>query len=526
MRGGQGRDGHFAVKKEQTAGWDDLTRIIDIGIALTAEKDDNRLLEMILTYARRITRADAGTLYLRVGDYLIFKIMQNDTLGLHQGGRGETISLPSVPMSPDNVSGYVALTGRAVNIADAYSSSKFDFSGPKRYDALTGYRTKSALVVPLSDYEGEVIGVLQLINALNEQGEVVPFSPEYERLVTALASQAATALTKIRFIEEIERLFEALVEVMATAIDALTPYNVTHSRRVAEMARRFAWYLNEVKRTNGDVPDFDDDRVTQLVMAAWLHDIGKVATPLEVMNKATRLGNRLDLVLQRLDYIREKERADSLARELAAVRAGDMEAWETFRREQENILKKVENARRLVLVANDPTCVVNETLAGQIRGLGKETYIDREGRLRNWLTEEEVECLTVPRGTLTPKERKIMEDHVRMTGLLLEKVPFTRKLKDVPRLAVSHHEYLDGEGYPLGLKGDEIELEARILAILDVFDALTADDRPYKKAISVDEALKILGRMAEQGKLDRKLYEYFCASRVWEDCNLVFGRPT
>lgn len=491
--------------------------LLNVGIALSAEKDHNRLLEMILTEARRITGADAGTLYLCEDGHLVFKIIQNETMGIFQGGRGEPVDLPPVPLREENVSAYVVLTRRSVNVADVYAAEGFDFSGPKRYDSLTGYRTTSMLVIPLENHEGEIIGVLQLINARDQHGRVIPFAPYLEKVVSSLASQAAIALTNMQFIQDIENLFNSFVEVMATAIDARTPYNANHTRRVALLAGEMVGVINAVTEGRWGSEYFDDDRAAQLVMAAWMHDIGKVATPLSVMNKATRLEGGMELVLQRLDYIAASLRAEYLQRKMVlaneGARAAEVETLDRWWQEQ---VAMVEQARELVIRADNPATFVSEEMVEELEKVARRTYVDAAGEERPWLTRGELEQLSVPRGTLTDTERKIMEDHVEVTRRMLEKIPFTRKLKDVPYLAGMHHEHLDGKGYPQGLKGDEIPLEGRILALLDVFDALTAADRPYKKAVPVEEALKILGFMVKDGKLDAELFEHFRQSRIWE----------
>lgn len=490
-----------------------VEQLLNVGIALSTEKDHNRLLEMIVSEARRITRADGGTLYLKDGNYLQFKIMQNQTMNVFQGGAGEPINLPPVPLQKSNVSSYVALTRHSVNIPDVYTSQEFDFTGPKNYDRITGYRTVSMLVVPLENHENEVIGVLQLINALNEKDEPVAFPAYFEKVVSSLASQAAIALTNMNLISEIENLFQSFVEVMATAIDSRTPYNANHTRRVALLSGALALAINDTHHGAWASECFDNDRITQLVMAGWLHDIGKIATPLAVMNKASRIEGKLELVLQRFDYIKA-----------ALQKAYLQEKWNLkdnsagFEVEHywQKQLDLIEEARELVIKADNPSTFVTDEIVSGLRAIAAHTYIDQAGHEYPWLTNDELNALSIARGTLTEEERKIMEDHVIVTQRMLEKIPFTKKLKDVPYFASIHHEHLDGKGYPAGLKGDQIPLEGRILALVDVFDALTAADRPYKKALPLEQALKILGFMVKDGELDAELYEIFCSSRVWE----------
>ncbi|HOS68484.1 MAG TPA: HD domain-containing phosphohydrolase [Bacillota bacterium] len=486
---------------------DHLEELLNIGIALSAEKNHTKLLERILQEARRITNADAGTLYLCEQDHLVFKIIHNDTLGIYQGGHGEPVDLPPVPLDPANVSSWVALNKKSVNIPDVYNADNFDFSGPKKYDAITGYRTGSMLVVPLENNDGEVIGVLQLLNAKNEKGQTIPFAPDLERIVFSLASQAAVSLTNMQYIQEIDNLFHSFVQVMATAIDARTPYNVNHTRNIARLAEKFAAYLDNLTGGPFSSEKFPESRTAQLVMAAWLHDIGKVAIPLSVMDKPSRLGERIEYVRQRLELVENRLIRSFLEKKVAGAEEHDQEE------EHRQQLERLSQARELIEKANNPSTFVDQDLAREL------------SELANWeplpgvrlLTDEELTCLSIPKGTLTNEERKIMESHVTVAKRMLEKIRFNSRYKDVPAWALSHHELLDGTGYPQGLKAGEITLEARILAVLDVYDALTASDRPYKKAMPPNTAISILEKMAEEGKLDNLLVAAFKESRIWEE---------
>lgn len=491
--------------------------LLKIGIALSAEKDHNRLLEMILTGARRITNADAGTLYLCEKDGLVFKIMQNSTMNTYLGGKGEPIDIPPVRLVKENVSAYVALTGKSVNIPDVYNAEGFDFTGPRRYDQMTGYRTRSMLVVPMENHECRIIGVLQLINAMGEDdGAVIPFASRHQRVIEALASQAAIALTNAKLIRDIEELFHSFVQTITTAIDARTPYNANHSRRVALLAGCLAEAVSESCDEAWRDEKFTEDRREQLVMAGWLHDIGKVATPLEVMDKSTRLDSGINLVLQRFDCCYRTKVADYYRDRSLLLEQGEVLRARELERCHLEELEEIKRARELVEKANNPATFIDDELAGRLAEAASITYRDMNGRELPVLTQRELECLSVRKGTLTGAERMVMEEHVAITARMLEKINFIKKYSSVPLYAAMHHEHLDGKGYPMGLSGDEIPLEARILALVDVFDALTADDRPYKRAMPVEGALRILGFMAEEGKLDPRLYKLFKESRVWE----------
>lgn len=494
-----------------------VENLLNIGIALSAEKDRNRLLEMIVTEARRITNADAGTLYLKESDSLIFKIIQNRTMGVFQGGGGEKVDLPPVPIKTENVSGYVAASGQSINIADVYNARGFDFSGPKNYDRITGYRTISMLVVPLINNQQEVIGVLQLINSMDEDSQaVLPFARHYQKVVESLASQAAIALTNARLMADIENLFNSFVEVITAAIDARTPYNANHTRRVALLAGATAGIIDSCREGRWKDEFFDQERLDQLVMSGWMHDIGKIATPLSVMNKATRLENKINLIMCRLDAVYQARRAESLALLLELQKQGDLTGVEAGAGHLDEQLQEILDAKKLIEKANHPGTFIDEEISEKLYSLSTKTYVDMEGVERPYLTPDELDCLTVRRGTLTDQERMIMEDHVAITARMLEKIPFIKKFKDVPLFSSMHHEHLDGKGYPNRLKGDEIPLEARILALVDIYDALTAGDRPYKKALPVEESLKIMGFMVKDGKLDGELFELFKENKIWE----------
>jgi HD-GYP domain-containing protein (c-di-GMP phosphodiesterase class II) len=495
----------------------EIENLLNIGIALSAEKDLNRLLEMIVTEARRITNADAGTLYLKQQDVLYFRISQNQTLKIRQGGDGELLNLPPVPIKKENVSGYVALTGCSVNISDVYQTEAFDFTGPRHYDQMTGYRTRSMLVVPIKNQEGDILGVLQLINAQDPANqEVISFAPYYQKVIESLASQAGVAITNTQLLRDIEELFNSFVKVMAAAIDSRTPYNANHSRRVALLARAIGERINQEEEEPWRERVFTQERLDQLTMAGWLHDIGKIATPLSVMNKATRLGDGLELLLQRFDYIWRTEETISLQRQLELWPTGQEKPAreEVFQLQERR--RQLEAHREIILRVNDPGTLVDEVIANQLREIASKTYLDPAGQPKPYLTAVELNNLIVRTGTLTSEERQIMEEHVEITARLLENIPFIKKFQEVPVFARMHHEHLDGKGYPQGIKGDKIPLEARILALVDVFDALTASDRPYKKALPVDQALRIMGFMVKDGKLDERVYNLFVKYQIWE----------
>ncbi|HDS03403.1 MAG TPA: GAF domain-containing protein [Firmicutes bacterium] len=484
-----------------------IKKLAEIGISLTSEKNVNKILEMIVEEAKNFTNADAGTLYSVEGDILIFEILYNDTLGVKQGGTtGTPIKLPPVPIHKQNVSGYVAKTGEIINIPDVYEDNTFDFTGPKKYDAQTGYRSQSFLVVPLRDHENTIIGVLQLLNAKNKDtGEVIPFAPEYEDIIYSLASQAAVAITNARLIKDIETMLNSFVKVMATAIDERTPYNKEHTARVACYTVALASQINEI--AEGPYKDiyFTEEKLAELNMAAWLHDVGKVTTPEIVMDKSTKLEckmDRLELILQRIELIRKESKIMELSG------SSDKKANSAFE-------KKLSQYENFIKKANNPGESLNERDLQLLEELRAFRFKGHEGEKLCIITEEEYENLSIARGTLNPRERTIMENHVMVTEKLLSNMPFIKKYKNVPEIAAAHHEKINGKGYPHKLKNEEIPVGGKIMAIADLFDALTASDRPYKKAMTDEEAFVILDKAAENNEIDKDLLTIFRDSKIY-----------
>lgn len=523
---------HSEVEKQ-------LENFLSIGIALSAEKDHNKLMEMILNEARRITGADAGTLYLVKENELSIEIIHNDTMGTYKGGTSsEEADLPSVPLEKDYVSGYVALTGKSVNIADVYEDESFDFTGPQKYDRMTGYRTKSMLVIPLKNHLDEVIGVLQLINALDRGKNTTSFSRKNETIVKSLASLAAISLTNQQLIEEIENLFESFVQVMVTAIESKTPYNATHTEKVSKLATGLARAVHECTREPFRDEYFDTNRLKQLEMSGWLHDIGKISIPLNVMNKRTRLDEKFAEVTTRVHLAKEQ----ALNNKYQEILESRLKSSSEFIHQQnshhnshynsdhnsnynsnpgwQEELNKIEakfnNILELLKYADDPSNVIDAGTEKKLHEVAELTYYDETGNKKPLLTEKELNCLTIPRGTLTREEKEAMEEHVNITEKILKQIPFTKKLARVPEFSSMHHESLDGKGYPKGLEEEDIPLEGKILAIADIFDALTARDRPYKKGMPVNKALDIMKSMVQENKLDGDLFELFLENKIWE----------
>lgn len=476
-----------------------MQTLLDICTALSAERDREALLSRILDAAMDLTSCDGGTLYLLEEDGLHFCRMVTRSFGLRQGGHDAPITLPPVPLKPTHVCARAVLENRLINIPDVHQNQDFDFSGAQRYDAMTGYHTRSMLVTPMANDRGELIGALQLINALTEDGQPTDFTPGMEPLVTALASQAAISLTNMRYAEQITELLDSLVGALSAAIDQRTPYNANHTRNMVKYAARFLDWLEN----SGDPRSFDPDRRRAFLLSVWLHDVGKLVVPLEVMDKATRLGAGLERIEQRFREMALLDRIALLEGKLdeSAFAAGEAER---------------ETALDLIRKANTAGFLPDESITA-VEELAKRTYTDENGREQPWLTEQERICLSVRKGTLTAEERAVMESHVTATSHILDQVSFPREYAQVPEWAGAHHELLNGTGYPDHRTADSLPREVRLLTILDVFDALTARDRPYKPPMPVEKALAILHSMAGEGSLDEDMLALFETSRAWEE---------
>lgn len=470
--------------------------LLDISIALSGEKDRDLLLERILTAAMDITECDGGTLYITNGNTLSFHLMITRSNHTRKGGRYGAIDLPPVPISRENVCACAFLDGTLINVPDVYASDLFDFTGPRRYDSMTGYQTTSMMVIPMEDDKGHVIGVLQLINALDDKQSIIPFPAEGEQVILALASQAAICLTNMNYSVSVQALLNSLVSVLSTAIEARSPYNTNHTRNMVHYAERFINWLNQQELSW----HFSEAEKSVFLMSVWLHDVGKLTTPLLVMDKESRLGDALERVLTRLETI------GLLGRIQALEGKGNVSALE----------QELLEARLLVEKANS-IGFLSEELLTSIQHLACKTYVDLNGETKPFLTIEERNALSVRKGTLTESERKIMENHVLMTSRILAEVQFIGEYSNVPLFAGQHHEFLNGTGYPNHLTADDIPKETRLLTILDIFDALTARDRPYKAPMPLDKALNVLQSMVKDGQLDGHILALFTQSRAWEE---------
>ncbi len=510
-----------------------LVSVIAIGTALSNERDINCLLEAIMVAAKNITHADGGTLYLASddGQSLRFEIMRNDSLGTALGGAsGAPITFPDLPLrdargEPNNamVSAYVAIHGETVNIADAYEAQGFDFSGTRKFDQSTGYRSQSFLTVPMRNHEKEMLGVLQLINAVDQDtGKVVPFSAADQRLAESLASQAAMALSNRQLIVQLEQLFVSFINLINLAIDEKSPYTAGHCVRVPVLTMMLAESaMAAAKDPLHPLAGFvlDEQDLNELKIAGMLHDCGKITTPVHVVDKSTKLEaihDRIHDIDTRFEVLKRDIVNATLRAKLALRQTQDSAAEDRLTRAMEAGLAQLDDDREFLRRTNTGGEFMRDADLERIRRIAAEhRWRDPSGQEVAFLSVEEAEALSIRAGTLTAAERETINHHIVATIRMLEQLPWSKNLKNVPAYAGGHHERMDGKGYPRGLKREEMAVQARIIGVADVFEALTARDRPYKKGKTLSESLHILGKMKEGGHLDPDLFDVFIRHKVY-----------
>ena len=498
-----------------------IHRLSEIGIALSTERNSNKLFEMILKQARNISNADGRTLYSKNEEgNLQFEILRNDTMNTIMGGTSG-VDIPYDPVqlwiddstpNQTNVSAYVALTGKTVNIGDAYEEEGFDFTGTKAFDKNTGYRSKSFLTVPLKNHENDIIGVVQLINARDKNDNVIPFNDDMQEQVESLASQGAVALTNKKLVEELKTLFESFIQLIATAIDKKSEYTGGHCTRVPVITMMLADAVAET--TEGKYKDFSmtEDERYELYIAAWLHDCGKVATPPHVVDKGTKLEtifDRIELIRTRMALLKKDAEIAFLKRQLNGEPSQD------YDEEYNSSIKELEENMAFLEKSNVGGEFMKPEDQEKVKSIGQKKVL-MFGNNENFLTDNEIENLSIKKGTLLPEEREIINDHIVITIEMLEQLPYPKQLKNVPEFAGGHHEKMDGTGYPKGLKEDQMSPQAKIMAIADIYEALTAPDRPYKDGKKISDAMRIMGFMKNDYHIDEDLFEIFVKTGVYK----------
>jgi HD-GYP domain-containing protein (c-di-GMP phosphodiesterase class II) len=509
---------------------EELCELNEIGIKLSAERDTDALLELILSTAREITFSDAGSLYLVEEDkegarWLRFMLAQNDSMPV-------PFKESTLPIGPQSLAGYVALTGTVLNLPNAYelpADSPFHIN--HSFDRQVGYHSKSMLVVPMKTPQSKVIGVFQLINCKRQhqqtfssseqiEREAIPFSQRYEDLAASLASQAAVALENSRLYQSVQNLFESFVRASVTAIEARDPSTAGHSFRVAELTVRLAEAVDRTTSGSYASARFTPSDIKELLYAAILHDFGKVGVRENILVKARKLyPEQLELIKHRAELIKQDIELRHVRNRIHYLLEQGNERYRSYvsiqDEELRELFREIDEYMKIIVTANEPS-VERRDFTEEMQKIALRTFQDQLNRPRNLLTVQEAAFLSSPSGSIDPEERAHIQSHVTHTYTYLSQIPWTRELRRVPEIAFRHHERIDGSGYPRGLSGNEIPLQSKILMIADVFDALTAADRPYKSAVSLERALEVLRKEKQSGALDSALVELFIEARVYE----------
>jgi HD-GYP domain-containing protein (c-di-GMP phosphodiesterase class II) len=496
-----------------------------IGIALSAEKDIERLQSFILTTMRQLTHADGASLWLKMDEdgtpKLFLASSQNHSIDK------DTYSAFTVPVDDKTVVGYTVTVGASQLYDDAYNPPAGKPRGGKTFDAQFGYRTKSMLTVPMRNYTDEVVGAVQLINAKrrfetrltvdNVATEAVSFQPDDVEMIESIASQAAVALDNKNLLDSIQALFDGFVQASVTAIEQRDPSTAGHSGRVERMTSALARAINEIATGKFIDVNFTEDQLKELRYACLLHDFGKVGVREHILVKAKKLvPGQLEVIQARFEFIERSVQVKYATEKLEAMRAGQNgKTLDEIDRRLEEELSQLRRWVQGIALANEPS-VMPEDKASTLEFLSQQTYLDMSGRAHPMLEPQEFRFLSIQKGTLDPQERLEMESHVTHSFHFLAKIPWTPVMRGVPEIAYGHHEKLDGSGYPRGLAGDQIPLQARMMTISDIYDALTAQDRPYKRAVATSTALDILHEEAGQGKLDPDLLDVFVTKHIYQ----------
>jgi len=511
---------------------DHIQKLNEIGAALSAENNLSKLLEMILTEAKNFTNADGGTLYMMTDDerHLKFTVVETDSLGIKMGGTMGDITWPPLALYKEDgsqnremVAALCGLEGKLINIGDVYTAEGFNFEGTKKFDQGTGYHSKSMLVIPMKNYENEVIGVCQLLNRKDPQtNEVIEFTKDDEKSTTSLASQAAVAITNAKLINDLRNLLESFIKSIASAIDAKSPYTGGHVRKVAEITMMVADALNSVKDGHYADTEYSYDQLNELRIAALMHDVGKITTPEYVVDKSTKLEtiyDRINIIKTRFEVLKRDLKIEFLEEKYICEKEHRESEITALEEKYNSKITELDEDMSFLEIANIGGEFMADDKIARVHSIAQKKWFEN-GVEKPLLSEDEVMNITIRKGTLTDDERHKINDHARMSKEMLDQLPFPKKLRRVPEIAGGHHEKLNGKGYPQGLNAEQLSLESRILALADIFEALTASDRPYKDAKKLSEVAKIIGFMVKDGELDGDLVKFFYEQKL----HLLYGQ--
>jgi HD-GYP domain-containing protein (c-di-GMP phosphodiesterase class II) len=513
-----------------------LQHFIDISIRLTTEKEPQLLLDEILQVVMSIANSDAGSIYsITEDDQLKFETVINKSLNLYLGGGSDRfVSFPNIDLYIDGkpnqraIVAHAVNSGKVINIPDVYAALPFDMSAAREMDARTGYRTQSMLTIPLKDHQDDILGVIQLINVKDSNNNIIPFSEELVTLIRSFASLGAIALTNSSLIKEMEELFSTFAETIAMAIDEKSPHTGGHCKRVPALTLMLADAVNAISK--GPLASFsmsDSDR-HQLDIAGWLHDCGKIATPDHIMEKATKLEtifDRISFIDAKFEIVSRDLKINYQEQIILAMKNGKPVEVQQLERLLDTELKQVALDRALLQRINVGGEFLGDKELAQIERIAKHYHLVINDIRTPLLNDDEVENLSIRRGTLTAGEHDVMKRHMDVTKNILDALPFPKHLSKVSEYALGHHEKLDGTGYPRGLTKEQMSVPARLMAITDIFEALSAVDRPYKKAKPVSECLFILGTMVEKNHLDPDIFAVFIESGVYKNYISEYANP-
>ena len=513
-----------------------LQHFIDISIRLTTEKEPQLLLDEILQVVMSIANSDAGSIYsITEDDQLKFETVINKSLNLYLGGGSDRfVSFPNIDLYIDGkpnqraIVAHAVNSGKVINIPDVYAALPFDMSAAREMDARTGYRTQSMLTIPLKDHQDDILGVIQLINVKDSNNNIIPFSEELVTLIRSFASLGAIALTNSSLIKEMEELFSTFAETIAMAIDEKSPHTGGHCKRVPALTLMLADAVNAISK--GPLASFsmsDSDR-HQLDIAGWLHDCGKIATPDHIMEKATKLEtifDRISFIDAKFEIVSRDLKINYQEQIISAMKNGKPVEVQQLERLLDTELKQVALDRALLQRINVGGEFLGDKELAQIERIAKHYHLVINDIRTPLLNDDEVENLSIRRGTLTAGEHDVMKRHMDVTKNILDALPFPKHLSKVSEYALGHHEKLDGTGYPRGLTKEQMSVPARLMAITDIFEALSAVDRPYKKAKPVSECLFILGTMVEKNHLDPDIFAVFIESGVYKNYISEYANP-